>query len=396
MLRRSWMILLSLLASNVAVAGDHYLMLNGLAQKLTTRMDSTQIIATYKNSAIVKVPFESIEHMSSYVHGSMHGCGGFIDVTPRIEAGENAENILRKSLQKETQNTFAFKPSFGENENITNLLAKANQDRMWAFLTELSKFPDRSATSENGKKASAFLKAQAEKVAGGIKGFKAWTVATDQEPYKGQPSVVAMIPGTKPDLPGVVIGGHLDSFNNGKPAADDDGTGTTVVMESLRTIVDVGATFERNIYFIWYAAEERGLVGSSFVVKHFTKNKIKVEAALQFDMAGYKSKDDKADIYLLADYVDKNLNTKLSSLIATYLPTLKVSTTKCGYACSDHANWHDAGIPAALPFEASFENMNDTLHTADDVIDILDKDHLFNFTKIALAYLGDVAVIQAK
>ncbi len=107
--------------------------------------------------------------------------------------------------------------------------------------------------------------------------------------------------------------------------------------------------FNKPIYFVWYSAEELGLVGSKYVVADFTKKKIPVAAALQLDMTGYENEKDPT-IWLMTDEqdTDKNLNAFMRELIKTYV---KVPTrnSQCGYACSDHASWQAAGIPASFP-----------------------------------------------
>src|SRR5262249_37754543 len=97
-----------------------------------------------------------------------------------------------------------------------------------------------------------------------------------------QPSVVAKLGNS--DEPGIVVGGHMDTLSSTfelKPGADDDGSGTTTVMGVARTILNSGMKFNKPIYFIWYAAEEAGLVGSGYVVKYFKKNNIPVDAVIQ-------------------------------------------------------------------------------------------------------------------
>jgi Zn-dependent M28 family amino/carboxypeptidase len=97
----------------------------------------------------------------------------------------------------------------------------------------------------------------------------------------------------------------VDTFDGTKPGSDDDGSGVANAMETYHAILESGMTFKRDIYFAYYAAEERGLVGSSFVVSHFVKNKIAVRGAIQFDMTGFKSKDDTYDIFLITDHADQ-------------------------------------------------------------------------------------------
>lgn len=56
------------------------------------------------------------------------------------------------------------------------------------------------------------------------------------------------------------------------------------VMESARTIIGSGTTFKHPVYFIWYSAEELGLLGSQQVVARFQEENIPVAAVMHFDM----------------------------------------------------------------------------------------------------------------
>ena len=208
-----------------------------------------------------------------------------------------------------------------------------------------------------------------------------------------QPSVVAMIPGSDPTLGGVVVGGHMDTYTNEKPGADDDGSGSAAVMEALTVAAATQGRFKRTLYFIWYAAEERGLVGSSRVVQYFAQSKMPVRAAMQLDMIGYKSPGDKDEIFLVTDYTNAELTQTTLQLIQKYVGA-RVGYTHCGYACSDHANWHRAGIPVVFPFEASFNGMNRRLHTKNDTMAFLDQTHGFRFVKTALAFLGELGELE--
>jgi len=62
----------------------------------------------------------------------------------------------------------------------------------------------------------------------------------------------------------VIIDGHYDSRNG--PGADDNGTGTVIVLECARLLKDIDT--EYSVRFIHFSAEEVGLVGSRHYVDH--------------------------------------------------------------------------------------------------------------------------------
>ena len=260
---------------------------------------------------------------------------------------------------------------------------------MWDNLTKFSSSKDRYANSDNGVAAASWIKSQVEEIAKAAGRDDVSVYFIDTPGYK-QPSVVAKI--GKGSGAGIVVGAHMDTTNSSferKPGADDDGSGSMTIMESARTILSSGATFKKPVYFIWYSAEELGLIGSKNVVSEFKKKKIPVDAVIHFDMTGYAYKNEKT-IWLIDDNVDKNLTAYLEKIITTYTKR-PVSYTRCGYGCSDHASWTKGGYTAAMPAESRFEDTNPSLHSSRDTIDKLSIEHMTDYAKIATAFTVEMA-----
>jgi hypothetical protein len=60
----------------------------------------------------------------------------------------------------------------------------------------------------------------------------------------------------------IVLGAHLDSVQAG-PGINDDGSGSSLLLELARGLAEAGAP-ETKIRFAWWGAEENGLVGSTY------------------------------------------------------------------------------------------------------------------------------------
>ncbi|VVC76743.1 Bacterial leucyl aminopeptidase [Aquicella siphonis] len=332
-------------------------------------------------------------------------CGGFMDVTEswnayhpkNITAGSRAKSFLnqydkpqKKSLTQTSTNYAIQYP-----DQVNQLISQINAQEMWTDLTAFSdtsktQFPDRYANSDTGVKAAEWLKNKIETLArdNNRSDISVYTVATGTR-YK-QPSVVVKI--GESTAPGIVIGGHMDTLSSSwelKPGADDDGSGSMTVMGVARTLISSGMHFKKPIYIIWYSAEEMGLVGSGYVVKDFKQKNIPVEAVLQFDMTGYAYKNDPT-MWLITDNINTNLTNYLETLIKTYVKK-PVGRTRCGYACSDHASWSQAGFTAAFPFESSFGNDDPYIHTAQDTMDVLSLSHITDFAKLGVAFAVELA-----
>ena len=65
------------------------------------------------------------------------------------------------------------------------------------------------------------------------------------------------------------------------------------------------------------------------------------------------------------------------------------STTACGYACSDHASWHNKGYPAAFAFESRFGQHNPQIHRPTDSVATLGASaaHALKFAQLATSFL---------
>mmetsp|Transcript_84346 Transcript_84346/g.149107 ORF Transcript_84346/g.149107 Transcript_84346/m.149107 type:complete len:486 (+) Transcript_84346:96-1553(+) len=81
----------------------------------------------------------------------------------------------------------------------------------------------------------------------------------------GLKSVIAYLPGTEGSTKGTVtLGGHYDSrpFEGLAPGAVDNGSGSAAVLSIAKAIANAKVKPQRSIFFVAFAAEEPGLLGS--------------------------------------------------------------------------------------------------------------------------------------
>ena len=72
-------------------------------------------------------------------------------------------------------------------------------------------------------------------------------------------NVIAEVPGRDPSLPPILVGGHLDSWDQGTGAIDD-ASGVAIATAAAKRIMDAGRPL-RTIRIVWFGAEEVGLFG---------------------------------------------------------------------------------------------------------------------------------------
>lgn len=84
----------------------------------------------------------------------------------------------------------------------------------------------------------------------------------------------------------VIIGSHLDSVDAG-PGINDNGSGSSANLQIALQFTENVANPVNRVRFIWYGAEEEGLLGSYFYVRSLdAAEKSRVALNLNFDMLG--------------------------------------------------------------------------------------------------------------
>lgn len=373
-----------LLSSNVVLADqvsqEKLKMPLCLAQHLSAEYP---VIAENNEFKIINVPstdLDKINLLADEVH-----CGRFVNVTDKLQQS-SAKQILNLVVKNQNSNERPYK--IRHKKKVTAALEEVDQVQIMLNLKSLTEFENRSASLQTGYDAALWVQSTFEKMA-------ALYRRTDTETYLVktgnrfmQPSVVTVI---GKNLPGkaVVIGAHIDTLNGRMPGADDDGSGAASTLEVARVLL-FSAKLKHPVYIIWYAAEERGLVGSQYVVQDFINKEIPVKAVMQLDMTGYRHDVNDPTMWVYRDYTDNALSDFVASLITTYV-NVPVDKSNCGYGCSDHYSWQSEGFPAAFPCETAFNNHNPYIHTRSDTIDRLSPEHMANFAKLGVAFAIELA-----
>ncbi|SIT80022.1 M28 family peptidase [Edaphobacillus lindanitolerans] len=170
----------------------------------------------------------------------------------------------------------------------------------------------------------------------------------------------------------VVISSHLDSVA-GAPGANDNASGTAVLMEIARALRDFPSGSE--VRFAVFGAEELGLVGSGNYVSLLPEaEKGRISANFNLDMVGSRDAGD-----LTIQTVDGKPNTvsDVARSVGGKLNDRKTPLVQGDR--SDHVPFHEAGIPAALFIHSPAEPW---YHTADDDLEKISKEKLRDVARI--------------
>jgi leucyl aminopeptidase len=245
----------------------------------------------------------------------------FIDVTDEFQSGSYGALHTTRIVRYPT--------SMSHEQEISPLAADLSKANMKKNLEHFTSFHTRYYKSEYGVQSAEWLYTQVSEVVreSGATEYGA-SVERFAHPW-GQFSIIARIPGQTNNT--VVLGAHQDSINLflpsilAAPGADDDGSGTVTILETLRALLrsETIATgqAQNTIEFHWYSAEEGGLLGSQAVYAKYKKDLREVKAMLQQDMTGYVQgtldAGQKESVGVIVDYVDPGLTAFIKQVITT-------------------------------------------------------------------------------
>jgi hypothetical protein len=209
-------------------------------------------------------------------------------------------------------------------------------------------------------------------------------------------NVLAKIPGGDPTLASeyVIVGAHMDHLGvdmagdvlNG---ADDNASGTAVVMESARALKASGFRPKRTIVFAAWAAEEEGLLGSKWYTEHPVYPLEKTVAVINLDMEGHGTGKVRVGGSYYAPEAWEILKTRLpKEILDNTVPN------RGGPGGSDHTHFLYNGVPA---FMVSTDGPHFKTNRVGDVIGLIKPEILKasgDWVVSALAVLGTDAGVK--
>ncbi|KYG08420.1 hypothetical protein BE21_23810, partial [Sorangium cellulosum] len=176
----------------------------------------------------------------------------------------------------------------------------------------------------------------------------------------------------------VVVGAHYDHLGHGgnsysrapgvhavHPGADDNASGTAMLLEVARRFASLPARPDRNLLFIAFGAEELGTLGSRHFVDHppapleGTKS---VVAMINADMVG-RMREDK----LLVDGLGTSPDWKPIVDDAARGLGLALQFGVEGFGASDHTSFTASRVPVAFLFTGVHEDYHRPSDTADKI-----------------------------
>lgn len=211
-------------------------------------------------------------------------------------------------------------------------------------------------------------------------------------------NVIGLVRGADPALAGeaVVVGAHLDHMGRLPfretyfAGADDNASGTAVVLELARAVAESPTRPERTLVFATWNAEEEGLVGSCHYVEVQPVHPLEqTVAAFSVDMVGAGTPGlelwGATEWPWIVDATDRGAADLGLAWRVTAQPPL---------TASDHACFRERGIPAFLAFTPTILE-HPAYHTVDDVAAGVSRENLEASARLLWAGVREIATGRA-
>ena len=234
-------------------------------------------------------------------------------------------------------------------------------------------------------------------------------------------NVVAILPGRSPRR--IYVSGHYDTVNIGgqgqigantggrvetdrddnadAPGANDDGSGTALVMELARVFAESGVAFDATLVFTAVAGEEQGLIGARAHARRMKAENVPVQAVFNNDIVGGvvggDGTSDGATIRLYSEGPEDSPSRELAiftqRIAARYVPSHRIrlmSRRDRFNRGGDHTAWNLEGF-AAVGFRESRENYAKQ-HNANDTVDGVSVPYLAQSARVNAAAMAVLAL----
>ena len=202
-------------------------------------------------------------------------------------------------------------------------------------------------------------------------------------------NVIAVLPGTDPQLTheAIVIGAHRDHFGRQAgllfPGADDNASGTAVMLEVARVLTKAGAYPARTILFISFSGEEQDLVGSRLYVERPVVPLALTRTMINIDHAGVGN----GRLTVGLTGLEKNVAVEAGQTAGL---TDKLDLYGF-FPGGDHVPFKEAGIPTIAVVSAG---VHPHFHQPTDTTDTINPEILQTVARYVLALTWQLANVQ--
>jgi hypothetical protein len=230
-------------------------------------------------------------------------------------------------------------------------------------------------------------------------------------------NVVAVLPGASPRR--LYVSAHYDTVarrtdgtggdtgldwtraDNDAPGANDDGSGTALVIELARAFAQSGIEFDATIVFIAFAGEEEGLVGATLHAQRAKAEGWRIDAVLNNDIVGNSrggtGASDGEAVRVFSEGPEDSMSRQIARYVRRvamrYQPghdvTLVARADRFGRG-GDHTAFNQHGFAGVRVTEAN--EHYERQHTVADTADGVDPAYLQRNARVNAAVLAGLAL----
>jgi len=228
-----------------------------------------------------------------------------------------ADITEREIISLDKNIAFPDKPA--HQETVKPINEKITTDSIKAYLEKLCSHPHRMSRRQGSELSIEWIVSTVNGIISGLPNERQSKFKVEKVPIPSYvaPSVIVTFEGSIKD-DHVVFGAHADDVGHPNAGADDNGSGTVSVLEAFKVIANSNYNPKRTILFMFYTAEESGLIGSRLIAQRFRQQNRKVYAVLNHDMVGYNNPNSQLEMYLIIPQTKhsiKHFFNKISSRI---------------------------------------------------------------------------------
>lgn len=262
--------------------------------------------------------------------------------------------------------------------DIDSIINLVERDSLESYLYHLQSYNGRVAGTASNYESADWIKAKFEEF-----GYESVSFEDFTEDIYGIPTLCRNVVAVKTGsvFPGkqIVVGAHRDAVP-GSPGADDNGTGTSAVLEIARVMKNIDT--EVTLVFAAFDAEEQGLNGSWDYANAAAARGDSIIVMLNMDMIGHYTNNWNAYVsYGWDDYYAQLLIDLASTYIG--LTTIPAGTSQN----SDHYPFQQNGYDVAYMHEYYFSTV---YHTYQDSTSYVNVDYMTRIVKSMTALVAQL------
>ena len=223
-------------------------------------------------------------------------------------------------------------------------------------------------------------------------------------------NIVAVIPSEKKDASIVVVGAHFDTVS-GVEGAIDNGSGVASLLEIIRVLLSYERTFDFELRFCFFSAEENGYYGASRYLNLQSKESLsRHKAFINADMTGFNNRQTTKALVVCTKATPNGSSPAKPNIISDAADKAYRLLSMYEYElfCPINTGKHDIvpfvkiGIPSAtfsfreIDYSRAIDNAHGIcapreMHTRSDIYENIDVDSIYLMTRYLLVVFSNVA-----